>query len=135
MSLWYIQGRDYSNINIIGPILIIMSTAYEKLLRIHLLGISTSISLHANRIPVVFYNIGNEEEKKMEYVRVAATGELPVGAMIRVLVNGREVLLANVDGSYYAIANKCSHAGGSLARGVLKREVLSHVLIAALNLL
>lgn len=71
----------------------------------------------------------------MEYVRVAATGELPVGAMIRVLVNGREVLLANVDGSYYAIANKCSHAGGSLAQGVLKREALSHALIAALNLL
>jgi len=61
----------------------------------------------------------------MEYVRVAATGELPAGTMIRVLVNGREVLLANVDGSYYAIANKCSHAGGSLARGIIKGSTVT----------
>ena len=52
----------------------------------------------------------------MEYVRVADKAELPANKMIMVVVGGKEVLLANVDGSYYAIANKCSHLGGSFKR-------------------
>jgi 3-phenylpropionate/trans-cinnamate dioxygenase ferredoxin component len=62
---------------------------------------------------------------RMEYTRVAATGELPINTMITVVVSGKEILLANVDGFYYAIANKCTHAGGSLARGVLKGGVVT----------
>jgi 3-phenylpropionate/trans-cinnamate dioxygenase ferredoxin component len=56
----------------------------------------------------------------MEYVRVADKSELPANKMIMVVVGGKEILLANVDGSYYAIANKCSHLGGSLAKGSLE---------------
>ena len=52
----------------------------------------------------------------MEYIRVADISELPANKMIMVVVGGKEVLLANVDGSYYAIANKCSHLGGSLVK-------------------
>jgi 3-phenylpropionate/trans-cinnamate dioxygenase ferredoxin subunit len=61
----------------------------------------------------------------MEYVRVAAIGELPANTRTTVLVNGKEVLLVNLDGSYYAIANKCTHAGGSLAGGVLKGGIVT----------
>ncbi|MCX5813247.1 MAG: Rieske 2Fe-2S domain-containing protein [Proteobacteria bacterium] len=61
----------------------------------------------------------------MEYIRVAATGELPTNTRTIVLINGKEVLLANLDGSYYAIANKCTHAGGSLAGGVLKGGIIT----------
>ncbi|MCX5805301.1 MAG: Rieske 2Fe-2S domain-containing protein [Proteobacteria bacterium] len=61
----------------------------------------------------------------MEYTRVAATGELPINTMITVVVNGKEVLLVNVDGSYYAIASRCTHAGGSLAGGVLKGGIVT----------
>jgi nitrite reductase/ring-hydroxylating ferredoxin subunit len=62
---------------------------------------------------------------RMRYVRVAATAELPTNTKIPVVVNGKEVLLANVDGFYYAIANKCTHAGGSLARGVLEEGIVT----------
>lgn len=61
----------------------------------------------------------------MKYVRVAATGELSTNTMIIVSVSGKEVLVANVDGSYHAIANKCTHAGGSLGRGVLKGGIVT----------
>jgi len=61
----------------------------------------------------------------MQYHRVADTAELGVGTMKKVTVAGQEVLLANVDGSYYAIANKCTHLGGSLANGTLKGSVVS----------
>lgn len=56
----------------------------------------------------------------MEYVRVADKTELPANQMIMVVVGGKEILLANVDGSYYAIANKCTHLGGSLVKGSLE---------------
>ena len=55
----------------------------------------------------------------MEFVKVIDKAELPTNKMVMVVVGGKEVLLANVDGSYFAIANKCTHAGGSLAKGVL----------------
>ena len=61
----------------------------------------------------------------MEYVRVADKAELPTNKMIIVVVGGKEVLLANVDGSYYAIANTCTHAGGSLAKGSLDGSIVT----------
>jgi 3-phenylpropionate/trans-cinnamate dioxygenase ferredoxin subunit len=31
----------------------------------------------------------------------------------------KEILVANVNGSYYAIGNRCTHAGGDLSKGTL----------------
>lgn len=61
----------------------------------------------------------------MDYIRVADIAELPVNKMIMVVVDGKEVLLANIDGSYYAIANKCSHLGGALAKGSLEGSIVT----------
>jgi 3-phenylpropionate/trans-cinnamate dioxygenase ferredoxin component len=61
----------------------------------------------------------------MGFVRVADQAELPENKMMIVVVGGLEVLLANVDGSYYAIANKCTHLGGSLGKGVLEGSVVT----------
>jgi 3-phenylpropionate/trans-cinnamate dioxygenase ferredoxin subunit len=61
----------------------------------------------------------------MEFVRVADQAELPENKMMIVVVGGKEVLLANVEGSYYAIANKCTHLGGSLGKGVLEGSIVT----------
>ena len=61
----------------------------------------------------------------MDYIRVAETTELPADTMILVVAGGKEVLLANVDGSYYAIANKCTHLGGSLSKGSLNGSIVT----------
>jgi len=61
----------------------------------------------------------------MEFVKVIDEAELPPNKMVMVVVGGKEVLLANVDGSYFAIANKCTHAGGSLAKGVLNGSIVT----------
>lgn len=61
----------------------------------------------------------------MEYVKVADRADLPANKMMIVVVGGKEVLLANVDGSYYAIANKCTHLGGSLGKGVLEGGIVT----------
>ncbi len=56
------------------------------------------------------------KEIMMGYVRVADTSDVPVDTMKTVVAGGKEILLSNVDGSYYAIANKCTHLGGSLGK-------------------
>jgi 3-phenylpropionate/trans-cinnamate dioxygenase ferredoxin subunit len=62
---------------------------------------------------------------RMEFVKVADKAELPANKMMIVVVGGKDVLLANVDGAYYAIANKCTHLGGSLAKGVLDGSIVT----------
>src|SRR5664280_2317266 len=51
--------------------------------------------------------------------RVACTSDLDDGQMTTVLVGGKKVLLARVDGSFYATAARCPHWGGPLPEGTL----------------
>lgn len=51
--------------------------------------------------------------------RVASTEELQDGQMITVMVGGKKVLLAKMDGRFYATAARCTHWGGSLPDGTL----------------
>ncbi len=61
----------------------------------------------------------------MEFVRVASTSEVPPGKMKMVKVGENEVLVVNVGGKYYAIDNRCTHAGGSLAEGSLDGNIVT----------
>jgi 3-phenylpropionate/trans-cinnamate dioxygenase ferredoxin subunit len=54
------------------------------------------------------------------YVKVAEKSEVPVGKLKAVMVEGKEVLIANVDGNIYAIGLKCTHAGGDLSKTTLE---------------
>lgn len=61
----------------------------------------------------------------MRTIRVADTADLAPGRMVAVEVEGQRILLANVDGSYYAIADRCTHAGGSLSKGTLEGSTVT----------
>lgn len=56
---------------------------------------------------------------------VAKLSELEPGQLQRVEVNGTPICLANVDGAIYAVAARCSHAGGPLAEGTLDRSIIT----------
>jgi 3-phenylpropionate/trans-cinnamate dioxygenase ferredoxin component len=60
-----------------------------------------------------------------EYVPIASAGELQDGEMKKVEVEGRELLLARVGGSYYAIDGRCPHMGGDLSKGSLRGSVVT----------
>ena len=51
--------------------------------------------------------------------RVASIDDLPAGAMQRVTVQGRDVLLVNVGGEFSAVSADCPHAGAPLEEGDL----------------
>ena len=65
------------------------------------------------------------QEDIMEYIKVFDASQLPVGQMKKAKVKGKEILVGNVEGSIYAMANKCSHLGGSLERGSLDGSVVT----------
>jgi 3-phenylpropionate/trans-cinnamate dioxygenase ferredoxin subunit len=61
----------------------------------------------------------------MEFFKVIDTTELPENTMVKLLAGGKEILLANVEGSYYAIAHKCTHLGGPLSKGALDGSTIT----------
>ncbi len=61
----------------------------------------------------------------MEFIRAASAAEIVQGAMKKVNVNGKVILLANVGGKFYALNNACPHSGGSLADGKLNGEIIA----------
>jgi 3-phenylpropionate/trans-cinnamate dioxygenase ferredoxin subunit len=58
------------------------------------------------------------------YISVARTDDLPPGKMICVDVAGKRVLVANVDGVYYATDDTCTHEDASLSSGSLNGELV-----------
>ena len=57
-----------------------------------------------------------------EFVQLAKTSELQPGQMKRVTVNRHRVLLANVDGTFYALDDQCGHQKAALSKGKLEGE-------------
>ncbi|CAJ0736437.1 Naphthalene 1,2-dioxygenase/salicylate 5-hydroxylase systems, ferredoxin component [Ralstonia edaphis] len=57
-------------------------------------------------------------------VTVASASELPAGQRKLVFVNGRSIVLLNVEGRLHAVDNSCPHNGASLAAGGLDGNVL-----------
>ncbi len=55
----------------------------------------------------------------MTYHPVAKTTDIQPGTMMAVVAGGKKLLLANVDGAFRAIQQKCPHLGGNLCRGKL----------------
>ncbi len=57
-----------------------------------------------------------------EFVKVAQTSDLSPGQMKQVQVGDELILLVNVDGAYFAMADICSHAYAPLTQGDLNGE-------------
>ncbi len=61
----------------------------------------------------------------MGFIKVLSTNELPSGSMKGVELGGKPMLLANLEGKYYAIGNVCTHMGCTLTDGTLNGEVIT----------
>jgi nitrite reductase/ring-hydroxylating ferredoxin subunit len=61
----------------------------------------------------------------MPRVLVGSTKDVPAGEGRVVEAAGRTVALFNVDGSFYALENACSHRGGPLGEGEVDGRVVT----------
>ena len=61
----------------------------------------------------------------MSIVLIAKVNQIPPGTMKSFSAGGKPVLVANVDGKFYAINNFCSHLGGDLSQGKLEGKIVT----------
>ncbi len=61
----------------------------------------------------------------MAKVVVGKSSDLPMGKMMHITAAGKEILIANIDGTFYAMANNCNHAGAELHEGELDGKELT----------
>jgi nitrite reductase (NADH) small subunit len=54
-----------------------------------------------------------------EFVKVAGAGEIAPGEGKAVDVGAQRIALFNVDGTFYAIDDTCTHRGGPLSEGLV----------------
>jgi len=59
------------------------------------------------------------------FTKVAETSEIPVGRMKIVKIKDKEILIVNVNGSFYVIENPCTHRGGDLSKGSLEDNIVT----------
>lgn len=58
----------------------------------------------------------------MPFVNLCTTEEIKPGKMKGFAVENNKVLVANINGEFFAIGNVCTHMGCLLSRGTLDRE-------------
>jgi len=65
------------------------------------------------------FNYTQIDGSKIEYVEIAPADELPNGERMFVEVEGRPIVIFNIGGQYFAIADVCSHDEGPVGEGDL----------------
>ncbi len=61
----------------------------------------------------------------MGKIIVGKISDIPPGKMIKASVDGRDVLVANIDGKCYATDDSCTHSGSSLSEGKLDGRIIT----------
>ncbi len=61
----------------------------------------------------------------MGKVLAGKTSEIPPGKMLKVSSDGKDILVANVDGNYFAMDDTCTHQGAGLSEGTLDNSTVT----------
>ena len=64
-------------------------------------------------------------EKNGKIIEVAKTDKIPVGNTKHIEVNGKEIMIANVDGKYFALSDRCGHSGALLSMGSIDKNLVT----------
>jgi nitrite reductase/ring-hydroxylating ferredoxin subunit len=56
----------------------------------------------------------------MGKIIVGKVSDIPLGKMIKISVDGKDVMVANIDGDFCAMDDSCTHSGASLSEGSLE---------------
>lgn len=61
----------------------------------------------------------------MALVKACGKTDLPPGSLKLVNAGGKDLVIANVDGNFYAMDNWCTHEQGNLSEGELNKNILT----------
>ena len=68
--------------------------------------------------------MSEEGEDGGEWVRIADVGDCPPGSVLEIEAGQERMVLANLDGDFYALQNRCSHQDLPLSDGELDGDQL-----------
>jgi len=63
--------------------------------------------------------------EKDQFVDIAKVDEIPAGKMKHVKVNGKEIVIANMNGKFCALDDRCAHMNAPLSMGNLTGDVVT----------
>ena len=66
------------------------------------------------------FNYATIDPSKVEYLEIAPSSELPSGERLFVDIGGKPIVIFNIAGQYFSIADVCSHDDGPVGEGVLE---------------
>ncbi len=56
----------------------------------------------------------------MGKIIVGKVSDIPAGKMVKISVDGKDIMVSNVGGDFCAIDDTCTHSGSSLSEGILE---------------
>jgi nitrite reductase/ring-hydroxylating ferredoxin subunit len=59
------------------------------------------------------------------FVEAAKVDEIPSGKMKHIEINSKEIVIANVDGKFYAMDDRCAHMNAPLSMGNIMGNVVT----------
>lgn len=59
------------------------------------------------------------------YVEVAKIDEIPPGNMKHVELDGKEIVVSNVNGKFYAMDDRCGHMNARLSNGNINQNIVT----------
>ena len=65
------------------------------------------------------FNYTQIDESEVEYLEIPPASELPPGERLFVEIEGKPVVIFNIAGQYFSIADVCSHDDGPVGEGEL----------------
>ena len=63
--------------------------------------------------------------QNQDYVEAAKVSEISQGHMKHIEINGKEIVIANLDGKFYAFAERCGHMNARLSRGNINQNIVT----------
>ena len=66
------------------------------------------------------YNFKDIEEEKLEFIPVGEIDEVKVGERLFIEIDEKPIVILNIEGQLYAIADVCSHDDGPVGEGTLE---------------
>ena len=63
------------------------------------------------------FNYTTLDQSKVEFVEIAPASELPNGERLFVEIGGKSLVIFNIAGQYFSIADICSHDDGPVGEG------------------
>ena len=66
------------------------------------------------------FNYTEADKSKIEYLEIAPASELPNGERLFIEVEGKSIVVLNIAGQFFAIADICTHDDGPLGDGDLE---------------